>query len=312
MDFEENMLDGEKRSGILGTVLILSAGIFWGSMPMFVRGVGALGLKPLQITAVRFLIAAFVFSAILCAKDPRGWKIEPRDIPLFIGLGMGSMAFFSFCYFTAIQLMSVSSAVVLLYTSPLWVSILSIPLFKERITKRKLAALASTFTGCALTSGLGGSITPLGFVFGLASGFGYSLYSIIGSMALKRGYSPYTVTAYTFVIAAASTIPLSNPAYIVHVFSDVSNPLGVAFLILGTALFTAVIPSMLYTWGLQRVPASKASIMVSSELVSATVFGAIVLGEPITFAAFMGTLFILVAILLLNIGRRVHLGIHGE
>jgi drug/metabolite transporter (DMT)-like permease len=47
-------------------------------------------------------------------------------------------------------------------------------------------------------------------LFGLGSGIGYGLYSILGTVALRK-YSPYTVTTYTFLIAAAGSWAVCGP-----------------------------------------------------------------------------------------------------
>ena len=98
--------------------------------------------------------------------------------------------------------MSLSAAAILLYTSPIWVTLLSALLFYEKLTAAKLAALCMAFGGCVLVSGLGGGgLTLRGLLLGLGAGLGYGLYSILGSIALRR-YSAFTVTALTFLIAA--------------------------------------------------------------------------------------------------------------
>ena len=45
-------------------------------------------------------------------------------------------------------------------------------------------------------------------IFGVLSGIAYALYSIFGSMALKK-YHPYTVTFYSFFFAGLASVVLS-------------------------------------------------------------------------------------------------------
>lgn len=51
-------------------------------------------------------------------------KIKLRHIWYFIGTGIISLALFNLCYFTVIELSQASIAVVLLYTSPIFVTLL--------------------------------------------------------------------------------------------------------------------------------------------------------------------------------------------
>ena len=208
--------------------------------------------------------------------------------------------------------MSLSTAAILLYTSPIWIMLMSLLFFREKMTGRKVVALLLAFGGCVLVSGIsGGGITLLGLLVGLGSGIGYGLYSILGTVALRR-YSPYTVTTWTFIIAAIGSISISHPAEMVATISAApSLPALVGFSLL-TALVTAVVPFLAYTLGLRTVEASKAGILATVEPMVATMFGIFVFSEPLTLMSGLGVLLILAAIVILNItskhGDNVHLG----
>lgn len=75
-----------KGSSKIGTALIILAGCFWGSMGIFVRKLGTYGFSTIQIVSTRITLAALIFSLVLLVKDRRGFKISPKDIPLFLGL----------------------------------------------------------------------------------------------------------------------------------------------------------------------------------------------------------------------------------
>ena len=118
-DYSKTMDRTEKSNkAVIGTILIIIAGCFWGSMGIFVRRLGLYGFGSIQIVSIRVTLAAIFFALVLCIKDRKGFRISLRDIPLFLGLGIGSILFFTVCYFTAITMMSLSTAAILLYTSP--------------------------------------------------------------------------------------------------------------------------------------------------------------------------------------------------
>ena len=283
-----------------GPLLIIVAGCFWGSMGIFVRQLASRGFTSVQIVSIRVTLAALVFSGLLLVRDRAGFRISPRDLPLFLGLGFGSILFFTVCYFTAINMMSLSAAAILLYTSPIWIMLMSLLFFREKLNRKKILALALAFAGCVLVSGLSGNgVSLIGLLVGLGSGIGYGLYSILGTIALRR-YSPYTVTAYTFLFAAAGSWIICNPGDMISKFSAAPDP---AFLLLFcclTALVTAVIPFLAYTLGLQTVEASKAGIIATVEPMVATLIGIVFFSEPITLLSGLGILLILGAVILLN------------
>lgn len=286
-----------------GTFLIIFAGIFWGSMGIFVRGLTDLaGFTSIQIVSLRLSVAALSFTLILFIKDRKGFSIRLKDIPLFLGLGFGSILFFTTCYFTAIRMMTLSVAAILLYTSPIWVMLLSLLLFHEKMTMRKLLALSISFLGCIFVSGLGSgesSVTFIGILIGLGSGLGYGLYSILGTIALRR-YSTYTVTTYTFLTAAAGSLFLCSLPDLWHKITVCPRKPYLCLFIVLTGLVTAVIPFLLYTLGLEQVEASRAAILATVEPMVATLIGVIVFHEYMTLSSVLGILCIIGAIVLLN------------
>ena len=301
----------EKKS-YLGDILIIIAGLFWGSMGIFVRHLNDLGFSSIQVACLRLTTAGILFALILLIKDRKGFKIALRDIPLFLALGLVSILFFTCCYFTAIRLMTMSTAAILLYTSPIWVMVLAIIFLKEKFTIQKLIALILAFAGCVLVSGFGGKVTVVGILVGLGSGLGYGLYSIFGTFALKK-YSPYTVTCYTFLIAGLGSIFVSNPVDLVSKISAVENKPALLGFVLLTAVFgfvlltsvvTAVIPFLLYTLGLNMTTAGKAAVLATVEPAAATLFGFFVMKETVGPVAIAGILLVFAAIIVLSLRKK--------
>ena len=284
----------------LGPLLIVLAGCFWGSMGIFVRKLADIGFSSVQIVSIRVTLAALFFCLLLLIKDRSGFRIALRDLPLFLGLGLGSVLFFAVCYFTAITMMPLSTAAILLYTSPIWIMLMSVLFFHEKLNRRKLLALVLAFAGCVLVSGISGEgITLTGLLIGLGSGIGYGLYSILGTVALRK-YSPYTVTTYTFLLAAAGSWVICGPGDMVSKFNAASDLTWLLFFCCLTALVTAVIPFLSYTLGLRTVEASRAGIIATIEPMVATLVGIMVFSEPLTVLSGLGILLILSAVIVLN------------
>ncbi|MBE7004346.1 MAG: EamA family transporter [Ruminococcaceae bacterium] len=289
----------KQNSRALGPALIILAGIFWGSMGIFVRKLSVYGFSSIQIVCIRVVLAALVFSVILRLIEPGGFSISLHDVPLFLGLGLGSVLFFTVCYFTAISMMSLSTAAILLYTSPIWIMLMSVLFFHEKLTARKVLALLLAFCGCVLVSGVSGGLTVTGLLVGLCSGIGYGLYSILGTVALRR-YSPYAVTTWTFLFAALGSLIISRPADIAAKIAAAPSLPRFLLLCVLTSLVTAVVPFLAYTLGLRSVEASKAGILATIEPMVATLFGVFAFSEPLTLLSGLGVALILAAVVILN------------
>jgi len=290
------------RSQIFPILSILLSGVLWGIISLFIRELNGAGLTAMQICFVRLLIAAPVFLIAGAVFSPHHLKIRLRDIWIFLGTGVISVLLFNYFYFYTIIHTEASVAVVLLYTSPIFVMIFSVILFKERVSPEKIIALAMTFIGCILVSGVtdGARLQFLGILFGVLSGLFYALYTIFGTYGLKR-YDPLTVTAYTFLLAFLASLPLSDPTSVFKVLGATPT----LWLWCGAiAILSTVLPYFFYTWGLKRVEPSRAAILVAVEPLVACLIGMIAYGEGHSFPKILGILFVLGAILLLNAPKK--------
>ena len=294
----------KKETKNLDLILIIIAACFWGSMGIFVRRLTAYGFNSIQIVSIRLTLAAVIFSFFLFFKERSGFRIAWRDVPLFLGLGLGSILFFTVCYFAAITIMPLSTAAILLYTSPIWIMLMSALFFHEKINVKKVIALLLAFGGCVLVSGISGDgITIKGLLLGLGSGIGYGLYSILGTVVLRK-YSPYTVTTYTFLFAALGSWVICKPVDMLSKFGNADGSAGLILFCILTALVTAVIPFLAYTLGLRSVEAGKAGIIATIEPVVATLVGIICFSETLTLLSGIGIVLVLAAVIVLNIKKR--------
>ena len=285
----------------LAPFLVILAGCLWGTMGIFVRHLNAIGLQSMEIVEARSVLTAVGMFAALALFRRDLLKTKAKDLWIFVGGGMASVILFNFCYFQTIQRASLSTAAILLYTSPVFVLLLSVPLFGEKLTRKKLICLVLAITGCALASGVasgGMALSPMTLLLGLGSGFGYGLYSIFSRFALQRGYHPITITAYIFLFGALGGIFLTDFSQITRVVrADGGN---LIYLEVYT-LVTTIVPYISYTTGLQQVENGVAAVLACIEPVMATVFGIFVFSEMPTLSGWLGILLVLIALTALNL-----------
>ena len=285
---------------ILSALSVILAGILWGVINLFIRALSAGGLGALEISLLRTAGAALLFSLFLLIRDPKKFRIRFRDIWLFIGTGIVSLVLFNVCYFHTMIASEASVAVVLLYTSPVFVMLLSALFFRERVTLSKILALSLTTAGTVLVAGLLGSGAQLSLpvlLTGIGSGFFYALYSIFGNLALRR-YDPMTVTVYTFLFAFAGSIPLGKPLETIRILTG--DPELILWGI-GIALVSTALPYFFYTYGLARMETGRAAILVAVEPLVGALIGILVFGEEHGLLKLLGILLILAAVVVLNL-----------
>lgn len=286
----------------LPTLCVLTAATLWGSMGLFVRRLNAAGLYALEVTQLRILVGLVLVGAYLAVFHRDMLRVRLRDLWCFAGSGICSLLFFSYCYFTGMTMTSLSVICVLLYTAPVFVMLLSVLLFRERMTRSKLLALLLTFSGCCLVSGLGGEthLSGAALLLGLGSGFFYGLYSIFSRYAIQRGYSSWTITFYTFAFCTVACLFLSDWSAITSTVS--ADPTLLVWIVL-LGLVTAFFPYVLYTRGLEQMESSRAAILASLEPAVATLLGVLVLHEPLTVSNAAGIVLVLGGIAVLSLGN---------
>lgn len=287
-------------------LLIIIAASLWGTMGLFTRTLTALGYSTFQLVFSRALLTSFCLIVYFLIFDREKLKIKLKDIWIFLSASLVSVILFNFCYMNAINSGSISIAATLLYTSPIFVTIISAFLFKEKITPLKIAALIMAFAGCVLVSGMidsGNALSPKALAFGIASGFTYGMYSIFTKIGIQK-YSPLTFTAYTFLISAVISGFICKPAEMVS--TTVNKPSNLIILIL-FALATNVIPYICFTCGLKYMEAGKANITATIEPVVATLFGIFVFDEKLTAISALGIFLVLFAAIVLNAPHKKHI-----
>ncbi len=280
--------------------MIIGAGALWGMIALFVRGLRACGMTSVQTVFFRNALAAAALGLVIMVYRPQAFRFRLRDAWMFVGTGAVSIALFNYCYFVTLSRSSVAMAALLLYTSPVFIMALSALLFHDALTRRKLLSLAITVAGCACITGVFSQaqrIDAVTVLLGLGSGLFYGLYSIFAKFALRR-YGAATVSFYTFVFAAAASAPLAAGGCIRLAAAQPWDCLAYGLCL---AILSTVAPFLLYTAGLDGVPASKAAVLATVEPLVGSLLGVVAFGDAFTGWTALGMLLIFGAIAVLQL-----------
>lgn len=284
---------------------VILAGVLWGCMGILTRSMNEGGFYPLEVTAFRAFITAVVMLIFMVLFKRKELKIKLKDIWIFVGTGIISVAFFNICYFTCMTLTTLSNAAILLYTAPAIVTVLSVVIFKEKLNAKKIICVLMAFLGCVLVAGGfdGKSLSIMGILTGLGAGLGYALYSIFGRFAIKRNYSSFTVTTYTFIFALIGCMPFIKPRHFLNCI--VSEADKMPFFVL-LVLLNTIAAYLLYTNGLKGLENSVASVIASIEPVVATIVGVTIFKESISLTSIFGMALVLGSCVIIGIrfGRK--------
>ena len=280
-----------EREGLL--LCLLSAAGF-AAMPIFARQAYATGIALTPLLALRFVIAAaMLWALVLLRRRPLG---SPRGVAMGAALGFGGYAVQAGLYFAAIQRIDVGLASLLLYAYPSLVTLAAFALRRESPSRRKLGALTLASGGVVLVliGGGTGAIDWVGAAMALGCAGFYTVFILASArVAAETPAIPFaagvaTGAALTFAIAAAFTGGVQ------------ASGEGVIWAAV-IAIFSTVIPIVLFTAGLARVGASSGAIASTVEPALTVALAWIVLGETLGPLQLAGGALVLSAVVLLQL-----------
>lgn len=278
---------------------IVAAGLLWGTSGIFVRFLAPYGFTSLQMTCVRAVVSFVCLGVYAFFRDRTLFLVNPRQLLLCIGVGAGIFLTAS-SYYTAMQMTSVSTAVVLMYTAPVYVAVISALFLGEKFSRLKLFSIVGILIGCVLVSGCVGGMKfdLLGVLVGVFSGISYAAYNLLTKIALRKGCKPVSVTVYSFgamaVMAALVCQPLDIP---VHAAAE---PGITVPLLIGLGICTCVMPYFLYTLSMKELSAGTASALGVVEPMAATVYSMVFFREQVDILSGIGIVLILLSVFLLG------------
>jgi DME family drug/metabolite transporter len=257
----------------------------------------------LTVVTLRAVTATLVLWVWLAVTNPTALRIPRAALPAFTLLGAIAVTVFYPALFYTYQWTSVSVATTLLYLSPTLVTLGAALFLAEPLTAGKLIALVTTFLGSALVvqayqpENLRGSAAGIGL--GLIAAATYGTYSVLGKKLLARHQMATVLAAYLLMgtllllgvklLVSPGTWPAPQEAITIGLY---------------TGVMTTLLPITLYTYGLSRLPASEASILLTFEPVVAFVLAAAVLGESLHPGQWLGVMAVLGGVVLLTLPGR--------
>lgn len=263
----------------LAISLLLGCCLFWGFQQVLIKATLPL-VPPMVQGCIRF-IGATALLMMWCA-----WRRIPLwqpDGSLRAGLVAGLLFALEFvCIYTGMQHTTASRLTILLYTAPFWVALL-LPLWlkHERLRPLQWVGLSLAFSGVAfaLRDSLSSGGSWLGDALSLAAGAAWGLTTVVLRTTALSRVSAEKLLFYQ-VGVSAGVLPLVAGAMGESFTLDYSL-LGWSSLVLQAAL-GAFVTFLIWMWMISHYPATRVSAFSFLSPLSALVFGALWLGEPIT------------------------------
>ena len=283
-------------------ILLLIAGLLWGTSGIFVHYLAPLGFSSIQMTAVRATVSSVFIIAFMLIKDRRSFLVKPSELWIFLSLAV-TLFFACFLYYTSMVRTSVCTAVILLNMFPIYVTVFSAVFYGEKMTALKVSSIVAMVVGCSFISGIVGGLEldTVGVVLGILSGVSYAAYVLLVKYYNRRGISSSSANLYSFLFMAIIALSVCEPVSLVTLAAD--NPWPALPLLVGLGVCTFVIPFVLNAKALRELPAGTASALCVMEPFSATMYSVLFFDEQLDIGKIVGVVLILGAVVFLGVSE---------
>ena len=294
-----------EREGILW-ILLAAAG--FSVTPSLVKSIYLHSLfEPMDIAIWRFVLAAPMMWAVVMLTRRSSPVRRPSDAPVRQALLIGAMLSSSvLAAFFALQRLPASTYIVLFYTYPAMVVLLSAAL-GEKLGYRAWLALAMALTGVLMTVPDIGELSAgdnLGLMLVMINAATVALYYLLSKRALNgvadmAGSSAWMMLGTLLVMLVL--LPLRG-------LQMPQNP-ATLLILLGIATLGTVLPVFAINIAIQRIGAARASLISTVEPPLSMVISMALLGEVIILLQWLGAALIVGSVIVLQLRPRNRLDI---
>jgi len=275
------------EKNLKGIKFLIGSGFAFSLMSACVKAIG--GRIPIsELVFARASISILITGFLLYKNKIHPWGYQ-KKLLIIRGL-LGTIALF--CIFKALTILPIATATVIQYIYPTFTVICAYIILKEFILKRIVYSIIIGWIGIVLVSqpefysNSNIKETILAILIAILGALMTSLaYICVRKLSSKE--HPLVIIFYFPLVS----IPLSIP----FIIEDFVLPSGTDWLlILGIGIFTQI-GQLCITEGLRLLPAGQATSLNYSQVIFASIWGALIFQEPITSSIYLGGFCVLIS-----------------
>ena len=274
------MVDGKPvtpRQVWIGSLVLVVCALLWSLNGPLIKLLLASKMPVITIACYRSLLGGLVFLPLSWRRLRRLGRVN-RCWPI------GSLIVFTLMtvsFVIATSQTAAANAIILQYTAPLWVFMLSPLLLRERFRARDCLLLAPAMAGIAIIF-FGHATSDLpALLLGVVSGIGFG--GVIITLRGLRNVDPLAVVTWNFL---GSGLILAPAVLIWGTFRIVDAEQ--LLLVLGMGMLQMALPYLLFSWALRYVEAHQASLIVLLETVFNPILTYLAVNETVPTPTLLG------------------------
>lgn len=278
----------DRRPGAAVLALVVCAGLWSLGGPMIKLLGGAGGVVApttgLAISFYRCLIGGLCFVPLALAA----WPTRRRATPAWLAASVVSFTVMTAGFVLATVHTTAANAIILQYTSPIWVFLLSPLLLGERPSLAEGVVLLAAMAGAGIILLGDGDTNIAGMVTALVSGAGYGMLTVV--LRKLRGVGAGFLVCMNCLGSAVLLIPA------VAYFGSFSLTGGQFVLIALLGIVQVAVPYTLFSWALRHIEAHRAALILLLEVGLNPVLTYLTVGEEVSTATLVGGPLILLSV----------------
>jgi len=290
-----------------------SAAVLFGLNASTTKVIIQSGVTPEQAVFIRSITAGVIALVWALIANRSELRVEKRLIPRLLLLGVVGVGTLQWAYSQAVVLLPVGIALLIEYTAVLWVPIIALLVFKERVKKQIWFGAALVLGGLAVVAQIWDSqLNPLGIIYALGAAASLTTHFIVGER-IQRHLPTNVTMAYGMGIATLLFLPFSKLNEFDYAslgkgldlsgnLAGISVPLWVMLLLLGVA--GSFLPMAFTFLALRHLTATLVGVVATAETILAALFALLWLGELISLTQALGGMVVIVGIVMAQTSRR--------
>lgn len=293
-----------KKSTYIGILCAVLSAVCYGTNPFGALPLYEEGVNTATVLAHRFGLAVILLAAVMLIKR-ENFKVTRHEFKVLFSLGI-LFAASSITYYQSFHFMDAGIASTILFVYPVMVAVIMAVFFKERVTAMTVIAIVLSLIGIGLLykGGAGVTLSVVGIILCVLSSLAYAVYIVVVNQSSIK-MSSFKVTFYAMLVCEITLILYSftSPELYLHTLPSMGA--------WSFAVWLSVVPTILslvfMTVAVHHVGATPTAILGALEPLTAVTIGVLVFGEMLTPRLIVGILFILFAVMLVVLGKDLHL-----
>jgi drug/metabolite transporter (DMT)-like permease len=297
----------------LGAIYALIAAILFGLNASTTKVIIQSGITAEQVVFIRSLFSFVLALTWALWANRSELRVAPKLLPRLFILGVVGVGMLQWTYSSSLVRLPVGIALLIEYTAVLWVPIVAMLLFKEKVSKVIWLGALLVLSGLAVVAQIWDSqLDGLGILLAFGASISLTIYFITGER-IQRILPTNVTMAYGMAFATLFFLPLSNFASfdfgvltsaldMTGNLAGVQVPMWLAMVWLG--VMGSFLPMAFSYLALRHLSATIVGIIATSETVLAFGFALLWLGELITLTQALGGIVVITGILIAQTARK--------